>query len=279
MALDAMVNAAWLHEHLGSENLIILDATLSTTVDGKEPPFKGLSIPGARFFDLKNNFSDPKSAFPNTLPSETDFQRAAQDLGINQRSKIVVYDQMGLYSSPRVWWLFKTMGHEQISVLDGGLEAWIKSGYATSSVAFERYEKGDFRATMNPELWLSFDQVKQNLEIKTFQLIDARSKGRFEGSSPEPRPNLLSGSIPHSVNVPYQKVLNGAYLAEASTLREVFAKEGAVSDKIAFTCGSGLTACIIALAHHMAYGSTPVVYDGSWTEWAELNNLKTDLNG
>lgn len=273
LTMKDIVTVDWLKGHLKDEGLILLDASMAATADGKTSEYDSMTIPGARIFDLKGAFSDKLSPFPNTMPGEEQFQKGARELGINEDSKIVVFDNMGVYSSPRVWWMFKTMGHEDVSVLDGGLPEWVKKGNSMESKKEGKYEEGNFTARMNPSNWISYEQVCENVDQNSFTIVDARSKGRFEGTAKEPRKHLKSGHIPHSVNVPFEMVLDDGKFRSESELKDVFKNTNEDNKELVFSCGSGLTACIILLANRIAGGESEKVYDGSWTEWAELQGL------
>ena len=268
-----LVSVKWLHQNLDDENLVLLDASLKSTVEGKNSIHKNLSIPTARYFDLKNKFSDQNSPFPNTIPSEQQFEAECRKLGINQASKIVVFDNMGIYSSPRVWWMFKVMGHENISVLNGGLSEWINHGYLTEDRKVKEYVRGDFKAQFQKEFVKSYEDILSNLNSELFQVVDARSEGRFNGTANEPRKHLKSGHIRNSISIPYAQLLeNGKYKSELE-LREIFDLKRGNEKEMVFSCGSGLTACIVLLASRIAGYESKYIYDGSWTEWAELQKL------
>jgi thiosulfate/3-mercaptopyruvate sulfurtransferase len=273
--MDELVSAQWLKDNLGLKNGIILDGTLSTNISGIESTNEQ-TISGARYFDLKETFSDKKSSFPNTIPSADQFEIGCRKLGINQNSQIVIFDKMGVYSSPRVWWMFKAMGHKNVSVLNGGLPAWEEKGFETSRQTTLTFEPGNFKASFQKEYVISYDQLLGNLSSRSFQIIDARSEGRFNGTAPEPRKHLKSGNIQNSINIPYEKVLKNGKFKDVSELKELFAANTNEADQLVFSCGSGLTACIIMLASEIAFKKSPHVYDGSWTEWAELQKLTID---
>jgi len=182
-----IVSAKWLFENLSDPDLVLLNASPSSNVSGLKSELDEVQISGSRTFDLKKNFSDKKSDLPNTLLSAKDFQKEVRKLGINQNSKIVVYDNLGIYTSPRVWWMFKTMGHQNIAVLNGGLPEWIKKGYETESIQQNTYKKGNFKATLNQEMVLNFDAMQSCSTNREAVIFDARSKGRFEGTAPESR--------------------------------------------------------------------------------------------
>lgn len=272
--MNDLVSIEWLKENLHKKDLILLDSSLSKTVDGKKSEFKDLTIPSARYFDLKANFSDRNSHFPNTIPTKEQFELECRKLGINTSSEIVIFDNLGIYSSPRVWWMFKVMGHDKVSVLNGGLNEWIKKKLPAEKRTYKTYEEGAFEASPNEDYVVNFSTIKLNTEQQTFTLIDARSKGRFEGTENEPRKELKSGNIKNSINIPFKDVMfNGKYKSKEE-LKKLFGNKCDYKDKLVFSCGSGLTACIVLLACEIAFKKSKFVYDGSWTEWAEKNNLK-----
>ncbi|MEY8848775.1 sulfurtransferase [Psychroserpens sp. XS_ASV72] len=269
-----IVSTKWLNQNLDHPNLIILDASIASNASGKVFEKSESTIPNARRFDLKNVFSDTSSVFPNTIPNPHIFERECQKLGINQDSEIVVFDANGMYSSPRAWWLFHVMGHENIAVLDGGLPKWIQNGFRTEQSHLTKFETGNFKANFNKDLLISFEQVSQNIIKKDFLIVDARSKGRFNGTEQEPRKHLKSGHIPNSVNIPHQDVLSDGMFKSKDELKVLFKHKCHGEKKLVFSCGSGLTACIVLLACRIGYTNTSKLYDGSWTEWAERNDLK-----
>ncbi|MFI8377469.1 sulfurtransferase [Leeuwenhoekiella sp. NPDC079379] len=275
--MKKIVSAIWLHENLNDNNLIILDASLGATIDGTQTDLNEKSIPNSRYFDLKANFSDGNAAFPNTIPTAADFEVECQKLGINNESKIVVFDNMGVYSSPRVWWMFKVMGHKKVSVLDGGLPEWKAQSFRVEEGKELNWKPGNFKAVLQQELIVTYEEVVANTKKPSFLIVDARSEGRFNGTEPEPRKQLQSGSIPHSVNIPYTEVLENGKFKSKGALQEVLDDSVEQDTDLVFSCGSGLTACIIMLASEIAGQNSKRVYDGSWTEWAELQNLKTGL--
>ena len=259
---------------LDDPDLVLLDCSLKKTASGKEFDLNGKTIPGARFFDLENTFSDAESDFPNTLPQTQDFERKARALGINTDSKLVVFDAGGIYSSPRVWWMFQVMGHKHIRVLNGGLPAWNEAGFPLAEGFKSDFKEGNFKAAFDAGSVKSFEDIELNTDAPKFTLVDARSSGRFQGIDPEPRPHLQSGSIPQSVNLPFQDVLEGGKFKPKTELYKLFEERSLLTDKLVYSCGSGLTACIIMLAGEIAAQKGIQLYDGSWTEWAELKKLK-----
>lgn len=265
--MNSVVNTKWLAEHLNDQDLVILGASQSTSVNQLEISIQGKYIPGAIPFSLKA-FSDPDSDLPNTLPSPDYFERKCIELGVNNNSKIVVYDNAGIYWSPRVWWMFHAMGHDEIAVLDGGLPAWIKERRATTEKPEQANRPGNFKANFKRDLIKTIQDVNHNLKSVDFQLVDARSRGRFDGTAPEPREGLKSGHIPNSSNIPFEIVLKDGFLKSSEELTKIFEPLD-VDKPMTFSCGSGLTACIISLAHSLVTDKISPVYDGSWTEWAQ----------
>lgn len=268
--IEPLVSAEWLHSTINDPNLIILDASTAANQAGSSSEFENIKIKGARFFDLNEVFSDPNGKFPNTFPGEEQFETGCRNLGINQSSRIVVYDNLGVYTSPRVWWMFKAMGHENVSVLDGGLPEWIRKGFETEIKTKASYPLGDFKAVFQKKAIKDFDFVSANVMNKEQLLIDARSKGRFDGTQAEPRAGLRSGHIPNSLNIPYTSVLEDGKYKTKAELTELFQEINDDSRPLIFSCGSGITACIILLAADLILENEKSVYDGSWTEWASL---------
>ncbi len=267
-----------LNAQLDDPNLILLDVSVPKVTGGNAEE-SDQTIPGALVVDLKRDFSNSDGRFPNTVPTPKQFEETCNQLGITNESKVVVFDNIGVYSSPRVWWLFRVMGHENVKVLNGGLPEWISAGFPTiASVAWDR--KGMKSTTVfhphyHPEWVKQYEEVLKNVDEDSFTIVDARSKGRFEGTDPEPRKQLRSGCIPHSINLPYQNVLDGNRFKSAKELRAIFNDLNA-KNELTYSCGSGLTACIVLLAGKLAGIESMKVYDGSWTEWAELQGLKNE---
>jgi len=266
---NPIVSVAWLMDHLNDSEIVILDAKLDQNQSNLENNNPDLQIKGARLFDIKNNFSDTNNPLPNTFPSVEKFTAECQKLGINKNSTIVVYDTLGIYSSPRAWWMFKAMGHSNVFVLNGGLPEWIKEGYPTE-IRQETTDNllGDFEANLLPEFIKDKEQILKNIENKEAILIDARSQDRFHATHEEPRAGLRSGHIPGSINVPYTELLKDGKYKSKEELTEIFKLN---DQPLLFTCGSGITACIVLLACELISDNPKAVYDGSWTEWGSSN--------
>lgn len=275
--MQNLVSAEWLYQNLSNENIFILDASQKDNKAGLKPKFENLQIKNAHFFDLKK-FSDAKSSLPSMLPSESYFEENCRKLGINKNSQIIVYDNLGVHTSPRVWWMFKAMGHENVAVLDGGLDAWVNNGYETEAINIEitteneqeSQLEGDFKANFQPQYVRNIEGIKTNIETKKEYVLDARSVGRFNGTEEEPRKGLKSGSIPNSFNLPFENVLQDRKYKSKEELKVIFERLNLQDKPVVFSCGSGITACIILLAAELVFpNQQKSIYDGSWTEWAQ----------
>lgn len=265
--LSALVSCEWLLENSNLEHLIILDAREKNQNSITSECY----ISNSRHFNLKDDFSDTTGKFPNTFPTQQQFELEARELGVNNNSIIVVYDDKGIYWSPRVWWLFKCYGFENIAVLDGGLPEWQRLNYKTESIlASKSWEKGDFNANYQPERMRFFNEINKISKDQNCALLDARSEDRFKGQVPEPRVGLRSGTIPNSKNLPYTNLFNGHRLKPKSEIKAIFEAYKIGDKSVTFTCGSGITACILALAAEIADYKQLSVYDGSWTEYGTL---------
>lgn len=265
-----VVSADWLYENLQAENLIIFDASIPKVTDTTANTATDIQLPNAQFFNLKTCFSDVSSAFPNTIPSEEQFQTEARKLGVNNDSAIVVYDDKGIYSSARVWWLFKTFGHYNVSVLDGGLPEWLAQKHPVETKKNSTKELGDFKAHYNPDSVTYFKDLENVSQSISYTILDARSKARFNCEVPEPREGLRSGTIPNSKNLPFEMCIENGKLLSKTELQETFKTLAPKQNTIIFSCGSGLTACILDLAATVADYKNTKVYDGSWTEYGTL---------
>ncbi len=265
--ISNLVSVEWLQENSNASNLVILDATINKSIDAT-----ALRIPKARFFDIKQKFSDTSAPFPSTLPSLQQFETEAQTLGVNKDAYIVVYDDKGIYSSARAWWLFKVFGFKNVAVLDGGLPEWNKNGFPIEKYTNETYIKGNFKAHLNLDLMTNFKGINQYSQDSNTLILDARSQERFKCQVDEPRIGLRRGTIPNSKNLPYTMLLNGYKLKPQSELLAIFNNLVTHKTKVVFSCGSGITACILALAATLCNFNNLIVYDGSWTEYGTLTN-------
>ena len=267
-----LVSVDWLYNNLDNEKLIILDCTIPKVTLSNSILEDKLQIKNAIFFDIKNSFSDNNSEFPNTVLSPDEFQEKAQALGINNNSIIVCYDALGIYSSPRVWWMFQLMGFNNIAVLDGGLPEWKKRNYYVEKPSNISIKKGNFTVNYQPQKIKYTKDVLNSLENKDVLIVDARSKGRFLGTEPEPRKDLESGHMPNAVSLPFEEIQQNGKMKSEAELAKIF-ENYKNKKEIIFTCGSGITASILALGAAIIKQENVAVYDGSWTEWASTENL------
>lgn len=267
-----LVSVDWLHTHLDTKNLIILDCTIPKVTDKSIVLEKKQQIKGAIFFDIKNTFSNTKALFPNTVLSAKEFEKQVQKLGINNQSCIVVYDDLGIYSSPRVWWMFQLMGFNNIAVLNGGFSEWKKYNFSVEIKKPKATLKGNFKAKYQPRKIKFTEDILSLIENNKILIIDARSKGRFYATEPEPRNDVKSGHIPNSLSLPFVEVLQKGKMKPKKELKNIF-REYTYKQELIFSCGSGITASILALAAELAEIKEYSVYDGSWTEWGSSANL------
>ena len=267
---SSIVSTDWLEKGIGASDLVLLDSSVPPVVPGyfsvnREERFS--VIPGARRFDYDTVVCKPNSFLPHMMPERDLFEEEVRKLGINTTSTVIVYDDVGLYASPRAWWMFRAMGHERVAVLDGGLPKWLSENRVVSE-KFSEASTGDFVAELKQDLFCDFEVVLKGLNSPNCAVLDARSERRFKGLDPEPRPGVRSGHMPNAKNLPFPEVLNGGLLKSVSELQEIFVNLSLDhQNEIITSCGSGITACILTLAADVAGFSNLSVYDGSWAEW------------
>ncbi len=274
--MNPLVAPSWLAARLEDPSTIVLDATLPPV--GITPPvdtrarYLESHIPGALFFDIED-ISDHATSLPHMLPTPEDFSRSMSALGVTDTSTIVIYEQQGVFSAPRAWWMLRTFGAQQVYVLDGGLRAWTGAGLPSESGLVQRASvqrtPATFRATLNREAVKNLSQLKEKIATHQ-QILDARSAARFNGTAPEPRPGLSSGHMPGAISVPFTELAEDGRLKPADKLRELFlTKNIDLQQPITTTCGSGVTAAVIALSLEVVGAQNVSLYDGSWAEYAQ----------
>lgn len=239
---------------------VILDA--SRPKPGQKDYERDQFIPGSRIFDYSQDFAAPNAPYPNTVPSSTYFEEKAQKLGINNDSILLIYDCHGIFSAPRAWFMFCAMGHKNVYVLNGGLPAWIDAGKPTSSYVDNNWDTGNFTSSTQNHAFVNLQDVVTN---KIHTVVDARSSGRFKGIVKEPRPGVRSGHIPNSINLPYTDILNSDGKLKSKEALAVYFEN--IPEDIYYSCGSGVTACVLALGASVLGRENLKVYDGSWTEY------------
>jgi thiosulfate/3-mercaptopyruvate sulfurtransferase len=271
-----LISVAWLIENINDSELILLDASYFMSALNRDGKTEWLeeTIPGARYFDFDNRVCDQTSELPHMMPSVQLFEQEAQLLGINQSSRVVVFDRLGIFSSPRVWWMFKSMGFNNIAVLDGGLNSWKEAGLPLSPGELNSVtNKGDFVTQYQATLIADKQTVLNAIEDNQFQIIDARAESRFLGNVPEPRAGLRSGHIPTAKNLPFNRLIDNGKMLSIEQLKPIYNKLIDKQDKSIFSCGSGVTACVLALGATLCGYKNLSIYDGSWTQWGADKKL------
>ena len=277
-----LVETGWLEQHLAAPDVVVLDGNWYLPNDPRDAYEEYLQahIPGAIFFDI-DAISDKSSPLPHMLPSPEQFSSQMRKMGIGDGMRIVVYDVQGMFSAARVWWTFRAMGAEDVVVLNGGLAKWKAEGRPLEEGRPEARGPRHFTSRLNAQLVRSRDEILAILSNGSEQIVDARSADRFHGEAPEPREGLRAGHIPGSRNLPYPELLaSDGTLKPADELRGAFTKAGVdLARPVATTCGSGVTASILALALAILGHRQTSVYDGSWSEWGadETLPIETDI--
>jgi len=264
---QALVGANWLHKHINDKNLVILDASMDKVL-GKEPIVYDsfYCIPNAQKCDIESNFHNVGSTQPNTMPTVEQFTFEAQRLGVNANSVIIIYDNQGIYSAPRAWWMFTSMGHKNVYVLDGGLPEWRGKGYATAE-CYDSKPKGDFVGRCMPDTVCNSEAVLNAIDDEGKTIVDARASARFTGLASEPHQGSRSGHIPKSINIPFLDLLLGFRYKSPEDIKEIFSQQEALDKALICSCGSGITACVVILAATIIDIENLCLYDGSWSEW------------
>ncbi|MEV4611015.1 sulfurtransferase [Kitasatospora sp. NPDC049258] len=256
-----LVTVGWLAEHLDHPGLVVLDASVGAAA-GDDP-----GIPGARRFDVDGPLSDPSSPLPHTMPGAERFTRELRALGVGGHSTVVAYDRLGIYSAARAWWMLRAMGFDRAAVLDGGLPAWTAAGLPPGRAAAGPPPAGDFTARPRPGLIVDSAAVVRALAEDGTAVLDARTRERFAGEVEEPRPGLRRGHMPGALNLPFGDLQDAGRMRPAAELRALFADLVGGRERLVVSCGSGVTACVLALGADLAGYRDLAVYDGSWSEW------------
>ena len=274
-----LISTAWLADHLSAPDLRIVDASwyLPQQQRDAKTEYEAGHIPGALFFDI-DEIADLGSPYPHMLPPPEKFSSRVRALGIGDGHRVVVYDGAGLFSAPRVWWMFRVMGHADTVVLDGGLVKWRAEGRPIENRVRVPSSPRHFTTRVQNAMVRDREAVLQNIETKAEQVVDARSAGRFSGTEPEPRAGIASGHIPGSRNLPFTRLLNtdGTLKADAELASE-FRQAGVDLERpVTTSCGSGVTAAVLALALCKLGKQDVALYDGSWSEWGSVPGLPVE---
>ncbi len=266
--MSALIDVKELKELMEQPNIKILDASITFQIPSESEKIKDKWIPGALRFDYDNDFCLHDSPLPHMMPKEACFNHSAKQLGLNNDDLIVVYDNSGTLAAPRAWWMFKAMGHENVRILNGGLPAWIDAGFDVCEQISTPRTLGDFSGVLSKTAFLNAASVLDHANNQSANIIDARSKARFLGQVPEPREGLRSGHIPTSRCLPFQDLIENNQIKSPEALTSIIASLTLNAEKTTiFSCGSGVTACIVLLAAYESGYQNLSVYDGSWTEW------------
>ncbi len=261
-------------------NLVIFDASwyLPNQNRNSYEEFKIKHIPKSIFFDI-DEISDKDSNLPHMIPCVSQFNQKMNEMGITNNDKIIIYSMDGIGTSPRVWWMFKLFGHKNVSVLNGGLRSWIHNSGPIENSSYNNIKSSKYSATYNKNLICYYKDIVKIINNKNYQIIDARSKGRFDGIEKEPRIGLKKGHIPNSINLPFTTLINNkGYLITKSKILNLL-KTHLINKNIPIisTCGSGVSACTLALAlNHIGINNWKI-YDGSWSEWGSKKNSLIEL--
>lgn len=275
-----VVSTDWLAERLNAPDVRVLDGSMYLPGDGRDgrAEYEKAHIPGARFFDI-DDIADDHSPLPHMLPPVEKFVSRIRKMGIGDGHRVVVYDQQGLFSAARVWWMFRVFGHMDVAVLDGGLPKWIAEERPVEDEVPDPRER-HFTARRNASMVRDVTQMARAVKLGDEQIVDARAPGRFKGQDPEPRPGLRAGHIPGSTNVHYRTLLNDDHtMKDADALRAAFESAGVdLAKPVATSCGSGVTAAILMLALARIGHSRNALYDGSWVEWGSYPDLAVETD-
>jgi len=271
-----LVSTDWLARHLNDPDLRLLDASWYLPTVDRDPKaeYEAAHIPGVRFFDI-DEIADLRSPLPHMVPPVEKFMSRMRAMGVGDGHQVVVYDSAGIFSAPRVWWLFRLMGQTNIAVLDGGLPKWQAEGHPVTDAA-PLIRDRHMTVTRQNDMVKDVTGVAAASKLGDWQIVDARAADRFRGEAPEPRPGLRMGHIPGSKNLPWTDLLNADQTMKSTAeLKALFEAAGVdLSKPVISSCGSGVNACILDLALTMIGHPRHAVYDGAWAEWGMYNDLK-----
>ena len=274
-----LVTTEWLEKNLNKVKIFDASWHMPSTKRNAIKEYENKHIPGAMFWDVDKH-SDNDSTYPHMMSNSDYWTRMLWSFGIQNNDHIIVYDNSDIYSSCRLWFSLKYFGHEKVSVLDGGMKKWLKENRTTDNKINQDLGKFSSIDKLNPTTKYSVNeksefiknklQIDENIKNQSFQTVDARSRDRFEGSAEEPRPGLKKGCIVGSKNIPFKDCINQKTntFKEKSELIKIFIQNNVdITKPIVFTCGSGMTACVLGMAYYIISDKNAVIYDGSWSEY------------
>lgn len=273
---SSLVDVEWLHNHINNPQLVIFDGSWHMPATRRDAfdEWRHEHIPGARFFDFDQTICAPGTELPHMMPDAETFTREVQKLGLNEDSVVVIYDTLCMFTAPRVWWMLKAMGFDKCALLDGGLPAWHRAGYdSEGEEGLKPVIPGNFVAKPVAGMVCDVNRVKHAMERDDFSVVDARPAPRFHGEVDEPRPGLRRGHMPGASNLPFPDLFENGLLKSESELRSMLAEHFIDGKHTICSCGSGVTACVIAFAAHLIGFDDVSIYDGSWSEWGLPGDL------